>query len=294
VRLFDRSTRQVRLTLEGEDLLRRSRDALVVVEALRDRAHSLGGGRVGILRVGGTPQILESVLSMFLSRYRRAHPGIEVQLVESGALRILRLVEEGKIQVGIAVHPVPEPMHWRILFPARILAVIPTSNRLARRRTVGLADLATEPLLLLQSTFATRQILNSAFQVARIHPHIALESSDPHCLLTLADAGHGVAVVPSTLLIPRGLRVAPIVDENVSLGFWTVVCWDSRRFLPPYGQRLAVELVEHMRRGYPGKQFDRIAPPVRGIDGAGLPRTDFDATRPIAGAPTRRRSRASE
>jgi len=74
VRLFERSSRQVRLTPEGEDLLRRSRDALVVVEALRDRAHSLGGGRVGILRVGGTPQILESVLSPFLSRYRRANP----------------------------------------------------------------------------------------------------------------------------------------------------------------------------------------------------------------------------
>ena len=72
VRLFDRSGRQVRLTPEGEDLLRGSRDALVVVEALRDRAHSLGGGRVGILRVGGTPQILESVLSTFLTRYRRA------------------------------------------------------------------------------------------------------------------------------------------------------------------------------------------------------------------------------
>lgn len=294
VRLFDRSGRQVRLTPEGEDLLRRSRDALVVVEALRDRAHSLGGGRVGILRVGGTPQILESVLSTFLTRYGRAHPDIEVQLVESGALRILRLVEEGEIQIGIAVHPVPEPLHWRTLFPARILAVIPPSSRLARRRTVGLADLVTEPLLLLQSTFATRQILDSAFQVARLHPYIALESSDPHCLLTLADAGHGVAVVPSTLLLPRGLRVAPIVDEKVSLGFWTVVCWDSRRFLPPYGERFATELVEHTRRGYPGKQFDRIAPRVRGVDGTGPPRTGTYATRSMAGAPTRRHSRAAD
>src|SRR5262245_36937744 len=62
VRLFDRSTRRVRLTPEGEEVLRRSRDTLVAVDALRDRARSLGGGRAGILRVGATPQVMESVL----------------------------------------------------------------------------------------------------------------------------------------------------------------------------------------------------------------------------------------
>ena len=267
VRLFDRSTRRVRLTPEGEEVLRRSRDALVAVDALRDRARSLGGGRAGILTVGATPQVMESVLSGFLTRYGRAHPDIDVQLVEHGAVRILRLVEEGHIQVGLAVHPVRAPLHARVLFPARILAVISASSGLARKRTVQLGDLASQRLLLLQGSFATRQILDGAFQAARIHPHVALESGDPHSLLTLAEAGHGVAVVPSTVLLPRdGVRIAPIVDENVSLGFWTVVCWDSRRFLPPYGERFAAELVEYTRRAYPGKQFDRIAPAVRQID----------------------------
>ena len=63
LRLFDRSNRRVRLTPAGDDVLRRSRDALVEIDALREHARSLGGGRVGILRVGASPQVLETVLS---------------------------------------------------------------------------------------------------------------------------------------------------------------------------------------------------------------------------------------
>jgi DNA-binding transcriptional LysR family regulator len=274
VRLFDRSRRRVRLTAVGDDMLRRSRDALVEIDALRERARSLGGGRVGILRVGASPQVLESVLSEFLTRHRRAHPDIEVQLVEQGAVMILRLVEDGHVQIGIGVHPVREPLRARVLFPARIVAVMPTSSPLGRKRTVTLGELASQRLLVLRPSFATRQILDGAFQAVRIHPHLALESGDPHCLLKLAEAGHGVAIVPSTLLLPReGVRLAPIVDDNASLGFWVVVGWDSRRFLPPYGERFIAELVDHTRHSYPGNQFDRKAPAIRPIDEAAL-RTD--------------------
>jgi putative transposase len=89
-----------------------------------------------------------------------------------------------------------------------------------------------------------------------------------------------VAIVPSTLLLPReGVRLAPIVDDNVSLGFWVVVAWDARRFLPPYGERFIANLVDHTRRSYPGDRFDRTAPAVRAIDSIGRLRRSVRSTR---------------
>jgi DNA-binding transcriptional LysR family regulator len=288
VRLFDRSSRRVRLTPAGDDVLRRSRDALVEIDALRERARSLGGGRVGILRVGATPQVLESVLSDFLTRYRRMHPDIEVQLVEDGAVTILRLVEgrPGTDRPRRASGPRAIARPGALSCPHRRGHA--DGEPLGRKRTVALGDLTSQRLLVLRPTFATRQILDGAFQAARIHPHVALESGDPHCLLKLAAAGHGVAIVPSTLLLPReGVRLAPIVDDNVSLGFWVVVAWDARRFLPPYGERFIANLVDHTRRSYPGDRFDRTAPAVRPIDAAAL-RTDGRAPHFSRAATTRR------
>jgi DNA-binding transcriptional LysR family regulator len=95
-------------------------------------------------------------------------------------------------------------------------------------------------------------------------PRVILESGSPHCLLTFAETGHGIAIVPSTVVIPRGrFRVVPVVQGDAALGFWTVVCWDARRFLPSYGEQFVEELVAYTRHTHPGRRFGRAAPPVR-------------------------------
>src|SRR6476620_3609482 len=84
LQLFARIGRNVRLTQEGEDLLGRSRRRLADVAALGERASALKRGEVGVLRLGATPQVIETLLARFLSRYSKRHPGVEVHLVEDG------------------------------------------------------------------------------------------------------------------------------------------------------------------------------------------------------------------
>src|ERR671937_182020 len=84
VPLFDRIGRRVQLTSEGEDLLRRGRRLLAEADAFTERASALRKGETGILRVGATPQVIESTLADFLAGFRERCPGVEVQLVEEG------------------------------------------------------------------------------------------------------------------------------------------------------------------------------------------------------------------
>src|SRR5918996_4933792 len=70
VRLFDRIGRRLRLTSEGEDLLRQSRRLLLEADLLNERARALKGGETGILRVGATPMVIETTLSAFLAQHR--------------------------------------------------------------------------------------------------------------------------------------------------------------------------------------------------------------------------------
>jgi DNA-binding transcriptional LysR family regulator len=84
VQLFDRIGRRAQLTSEGEDLLQRARRVLTDVESLGERARALKSGQTGVLRLGASPQVMETLLAGFLPRYRRRHPGVEVHLVELG------------------------------------------------------------------------------------------------------------------------------------------------------------------------------------------------------------------
>ncbi len=90
---------------------------------------------------------------------------------------------------------------------------------------------------------------------------MVLESTAPQTLIALARAGHGIAVVPSPVRIPRtGVRVAVVVHRRAPVGRWAVAAWDPERFLAPYAVQFVDELVNHCARGYPGSEHVRRAP----------------------------------
>jgi len=261
VRLFDRARRRVRLTAEGEDLLRRARRLMGEVDALSDRARALGGGQTGILRVGATPQNLENLLAGFLGRYRRRHPGVEVHLVEDGAVRLRDRLARGDVHVAILQAGDPR-FDSRPLFPMLLLAALPPGHSLGRRRACEVSELAEEPLLVLRREFRSREWLEAACELAHVRPPLLLESGVPHTLLALARAGLGIAVVPSNVIIGAGLRAVPLLARGAAIGRWATIAWDPERFLPPYGDSFVAELAQHARGAYPGRTLTRRVPPL--------------------------------
>src|SRR6266567_815791 len=185
--LFDRVGRRVKLTSEGEDLLRRSRRLLQDAESFGERARALRTGKAGALRVGASTQHMETVLADFLPAYRRRHPSVEIDLIEDGGARV------------------------------------PPRHRFANSRKLELAELADESLLLLRRDYASRGWFDAACNVAHIKPRVILESAAPHTLLALARTGNDVAIVPSNVRIAAaGVRAFPLVHRGTPIGRWTV------------------------------------------------------------------------
>src|SRR5215216_5442653 len=153
VPLFDRIGHRVQLTSEGEDLLQSSRRLLADVNALGERARILKGGYGGVLRVGSTAQFIESALVDFVARHQRRHPGVEVRLVEDAGSRLPERLERGDVHLSIMTGGVNR-FHRPLLCPCYVLAVLPKDHRLSRRAVLDVTDLAEEPLLLLNRSFA--------------------------------------------------------------------------------------------------------------------------------------------
>lgn len=263
VRLFERVGRRVRLTLDGEGLLRRSRDLLSAAEQLRAHAETLRGGEAGSLRVGASPQMIQSVLAPFLARFLSSRPDIELQLIEAGGVTLRDSVVRGDVDLALVVLRGGEQLQGRPLFPGRLLAAMSSAHRLRRSATLDVTDLDSEAVLLLREGFGTREIFDAACRIAQVQARIVLESGDPQSLIALAEADRGIAIVPSTVRFTgRKLHVRPIVQAGRSVGTWAWVVWDPRRYLPPYARSCVDELVAHTRRGYPGREFERRAPPL--------------------------------
>jgi DNA-binding transcriptional LysR family regulator len=144
------------------------------------------------------------------------------------------------------------------------MAVLSKSHRLARRRTLEVADLAEESLLLLRGGFASRDWFEAACSVAHFRPRVLFESGAPQTAIALAGAGYGIAIVPSTLQIPQErVHAAALVQRGAALGRWLRVAWDPQRFIAPYAQRFIDELVPYCKHNHANNKLVKNFPVMR-------------------------------
>ncbi|MEO9338829.1 LysR family transcriptional regulator [Mesorhizobium sp. SB112] len=255
IKLFDRFGRGIQLTATGEELLSESQAILNSVSALREHAREMASGVRGVLRIGTTPQTLESFVARVLSEYRRKYPNIAVMLVEDGSANLVNRIEVGDVDLAFVALPQNSTFEKRELFPFGALAVLPPSHPLATRRTIEIDELAHEQLLLLRQSFMTRKLFDGACALSHIMPKILVESSSPHGLVSLANEGHGIAIIPSTMRLRPNQHTATLHHEGRQLGLWISAIWDSRRYVRPMTMDFVNLAHDYARISYPGQNF---------------------------------------
>jgi LysR family nitrogen assimilation transcriptional regulator len=251
--LFDRVGRRLFLTAAGEQLLGDCRGVLGQAGALGERVALLRRGNTGVLKVATSPQMIESVLATFLSQYAVRFPNVQVKLTEALGHEQVALLERGEVHVGIRHDQGGDHGFGRLVLPAdEILAASNPSTQTGRVATIDIVRLASYPLLLLDSGYSVRRMFDAACRVARVEPKITLESRSPHTLLALAEAGEGIAIIPSLLRTDRySLRIARVSHRGKPLREPLVIQWDSRRPMPRYATSFCEALAKHLREVLP-------------------------------------------
>jgi DNA-binding transcriptional LysR family regulator len=250
--LFHRVGRRVRLTGEGEQLLGSCRGILAGASSLADLAAGLRIGDSGVLKVTGSPQMIDNVYSGFLPRYQRQFPMVDVRLLEGIGADVLTKVERGDAHLGTVAHEVvPTGGHHfgsLLLLPIKFRAVYAEPYALGNEAAIEVSALQSYPLLLLHPTFALRKTCDAACRLVQVRPEVRFECSSPNTLLSLAEAGHGVAVVPSNLLLHRyALQTKEITARGEPLQEPLSIFWDSRRALPQYAHAFCDLLASYTR-----------------------------------------------
>jgi len=219
VPLFHRTTRTVRLTIDGERFLVRTRRALDEIESglleLRDQAE-LQRGRVIVACV---PMIACHVLPKILAVFSKRHPVIKIQILDVIAKTLIRRILDREADIGLG--PCPEPDDDLEFLPiARdpFVAVFPEGHMLANSSGVRLKELVRFPLLTLATGTTVRRDLDLAFEHQGVALRPAYEVFQQYTLGGMVEAGLGVALLPamslSMLKTPR-LCAVPLVDPEI-------------------------------------------------------------------------------
>ncbi len=248
-KLFDRIGRRLFLTTRGEQLLGDCRGVLGQLASLGERIELLKREDSGVLKVAAPPQTIESILSGFLPQYAKRFPSVRVKLTEALGMDQVPLLERGEVHVGIRHDQGVNPWFESVVLPSDdVLAACVPSLKLGRGGIIDIVSLTSHPLLLLDAGYSVRRLFNAACRIADVEPNILLESRAPHTLLALAEAGQGVAVIPSVLRADRyRVRITRVTHRRKPLRDRYVIQWDKRRPMPSYAEAFCQALAAYMR-----------------------------------------------
>lgn len=198
VKLFERIGKRLMLTAEGHDLLLHASGLLDHAQAFVNRASALERGQVGLLRVGASPQTIAGLISPVMRTFSRLYPNVQLAISEAPHDGLVQLAETGGVHLAITGRSDSSQLIGRELFLARLFAILPKGHRLSGAKRVELKDIADDRFLVLRRGFLTRQLLDRACASCGVRPQIILESDSTNTLLSLANDGHGIAVVSSS------------------------------------------------------------------------------------------------
>jgi len=151
VKVFDRTSRRVRLTPAGEALKRNLTPALAAVDQALADTSELSSTVRGLLRVGFVLTTEGPALSRLIAAFQARYPGCEVRLREVETFDAYRPLRRGDIDVlcnWLAVDQPDLTAGAAFAYYPRALAVAP-SHRLAAKSTVSVEELAEEQVALL-------------------------------------------------------------------------------------------------------------------------------------------------
>jgi DNA-binding transcriptional LysR family regulator len=114
--LLDRVGHQVRPTAAGDVVYRRAVTMLAERDHLQAELAELRGLKRGRLRLGLSRLGSSLLCARLIKDFRSLYPGIDIELVEHGSLRLVPLLREGELELGMCLLPLPEDLDQNLYF----------------------------------------------------------------------------------------------------------------------------------------------------------------------------------
>lgn len=212
-RLFERSTRTVKLTTAGQALLEPAEEILAACRRALSAVSSAGKGEAGRVRIAFAGVSSHVMVGKLAKLVRQTHPAIDIELYSSYyAVPALNEVIAGTMDVGLGRwNFLPAGIDVRTVALESLVIALPSSHRLADRASISMADLASEDLVALPPDpgAVLRDHLDRLSHQAGFVPSIVQVAPDTSTLLSLVAADIGCALTVSS--VPNNISYPGVV-----------------------------------------------------------------------------------
>lgn len=202
VRLFDRTTRMVQITPEGQEFLRHATRFLEQMERSLEDVRARAAGARGRLSIATGPHMSGNMLPPVIAEFAARHPEVDIVLYDSQSRETLSHILSEQAEIGITVRPIdmidhPQLDYQRVVERnVPLMAVMHRSHPLATQADLTLDNLRDERVLLLRHSSAAAQLVETALAESGTSFDRIFEVSLIDTALGLAASAYGIAILP--------------------------------------------------------------------------------------------------
>lgn len=223
VKLFNRTTRTVKLTQDGQTFLSDAKSIVAISERAIKRFETPSAHEIRTLSIGchihGHTFLLSEVLRCMSDSYPNLHPQIQVVPFK----HLYRLLAENDVDIMIAFRENSAkkmPFTYKELGRIPIVGYCTADHPLAKCSCLSINDLEREKLILHDPKKSPDSITMLQMQLMRSHTSSDLFFCDSEeAALTLAQAGYGIAFLPGLHIANTSSLVRIPIDGLTPLSF---------------------------------------------------------------------------
>lgn len=196
-RLFDRTTRSVRLTLEGSLLVPHAEAILASVEDAVSAVQRQSSALRARISVGTLPSIAAAFLADILRVFRARHPAAQVAVTDGTSEVLYTGVESGEIDLAIASRlRGRDTVRFRPLLRERFALVLPREHPLARQASVTWSEVLRHEFIAFPPGSGGYEAIHDGLERAGLTLSPVMTLAQSATILRMVEQGVGVTALP--------------------------------------------------------------------------------------------------
>jgi len=246
VRLFERRGRRIELTQVGHELLQIARQMVGLEDDAAMMLKDSADLRSGVLKIGAVSPF--HVIEMIES-FNARHPDVYLSMGSGNSEVILQELVSYGCDVGVVARDTDDDRyHVQHYASYPVMAFVRRDHRLAALKTIELADLAKEKLLMRERGSTTRRAFEDGLTAIGATPRVAMEIGSREAIREAVIRGLGIGTVSESEYVPdEQLHPLPIAGAPVVTHIYLCCLRERRR------SRIIAAFFESLRQAKLGK-----------------------------------------
>ena len=183
-----------------------------------------------VLKIGIPPMLGAFLMPLIIDEFSKAHPKIEVDLVELGSYENRKKVLENEIDLALTVvddlTKINSNLDYLVLGKISLLFLVNKKHPLAKKESISFEDLENTPLLLMKEDTLQSHVISQEFENRNINPNIKIRTNQLYTIKEIVTNNkYGAFFFDYLLKDDDNLITIPL---NPPIKFDIILAWNKK------------------------------------------------------------------